>query len=223
LPTTTFYNLPKEKRGRLLCAAWTEFTRVGFSSASINQVIKSAGISRGSFYQYFADKEDLFSYILDHLKGHVLEVTTGLLRKTNGDPFDAALAAFDFLNGELTGQTELSTQVGDMMEFFRRNTGINFGRLFHLKPDGIPPEIAELLDTSELKSDDPRWQLTLLGMLGGMISSYFIALLSEPERAAEQREALKTSLDIVRYGALKEQRAGNTPDDRQNQGKKEQN
>lgn len=36
-----------------------------FDEVSINRIIRSAGISRGSFYTYFEDKEDLLGYICE--------------------------------------------------------------------------------------------------------------------------------------------------------------
>ena len=51
MPKSTFFRLPEEKRGRLMDAAWAEFTRVSFAEASINRIIRSAQIPRGSFYQ----------------------------------------------------------------------------------------------------------------------------------------------------------------------------
>ena len=53
-------NLPAEKQEKLLEAATREFSHRPFNEASINQIIKEAGIPRGSFYMYFQDKEDLF-------------------------------------------------------------------------------------------------------------------------------------------------------------------
>jgi len=41
-----------------------EFAEYGFDLTSIQQVIRKAGIPRGSFYQYFDDKMDLFTEIL---------------------------------------------------------------------------------------------------------------------------------------------------------------
>ena len=60
----TFLRLPEEKRQRFLDAAWEEFTRVSFSEASINQIVRRCGIARGSFYQYFRDKEELMEYLM---------------------------------------------------------------------------------------------------------------------------------------------------------------
>ena len=53
MPKQTFYKLPQEKQERILAAAKREFTQVRYSDASINQIIRDAGIPRGSFYQYF--------------------------------------------------------------------------------------------------------------------------------------------------------------------------
>jgi AcrR family transcriptional regulator len=49
MPYQTFFNLPEEKRKRILDAAWKEFTTVSFSEASINRIIHAAEISRGSY------------------------------------------------------------------------------------------------------------------------------------------------------------------------------
>lgn len=64
MPTQRFFNLKEEKRNAILEAAVHEFSRVPYSSASINQIIKEADISRGSFYTYFEDKDDLMRYLL---------------------------------------------------------------------------------------------------------------------------------------------------------------
>jgi AcrR family transcriptional regulator len=65
MPKDTFYHLSEEKQKRIFEAAVQEFSARRFSDASINQIIKNAGIPKGSFYQYFADKEDLYLYMIE--------------------------------------------------------------------------------------------------------------------------------------------------------------
>ncbi len=55
-----FQNLESEKREAILAAAADEFAERGYEGASLNQIIEDAGISKGSLYYYFDDKEDLF-------------------------------------------------------------------------------------------------------------------------------------------------------------------
>lgn len=60
----TYYNLDKDKQERLIDACMEEFSTHTFSDASINRIIKRAEISRGSYYQYFEDKEDCYLEML---------------------------------------------------------------------------------------------------------------------------------------------------------------
>lgn len=64
MPKETFYNLPETKREKLTAAATEEFAQANFHTASINQICKNARIAKGSFYQYFADKLDLYVYVM---------------------------------------------------------------------------------------------------------------------------------------------------------------
>ena len=73
MPKKTFFNLPQGKKAKIYAAAVEEFAKNRFSEASINQIVKNAGISRGSFYQYFNDKEDLYIYVISEIGKEKLE------------------------------------------------------------------------------------------------------------------------------------------------------
>ncbi|MCM3323779.1 TetR/AcrR family transcriptional regulator [Cytobacillus kochii] len=95
MPKITFYNLSIEKREKLINAVKQEFSRVPLSQASISNIVKSARIPRGSFYQYFEDKEDAFFYLLEErVKRNQSEVYF-LLNKHNGDIFEMMIAFFE--------------------------------------------------------------------------------------------------------------------------------
>ncbi|MGV7115222.1 TetR/AcrR family transcriptional regulator [Paenibacillus kyungheensis] len=89
MPTQTFFNLPKEKRKGLIDAAFKEFSRASLADASISNIIKEACIPRGSFYQYFDDKADIFFYILEEYNKHNREKVLLLLKENDGDIFIA--------------------------------------------------------------------------------------------------------------------------------------
>lgn len=65
MPTTTFFNLPEEKRQKLIDCALDEFAARDYDSASISQIVARAGIAKGSLYQYFTDKRELYGYLLE--------------------------------------------------------------------------------------------------------------------------------------------------------------
>lgn len=65
MPNQTFFNLPKNKHVAVMNAAIDEFSENDYETASIASIVSKSGIARGSFYQYFENKEDLYSYLLE--------------------------------------------------------------------------------------------------------------------------------------------------------------
>ncbi|AWW00291.1 TetR/AcrR family transcriptional regulator [Arcticibacterium luteifluviistationis] len=64
MPKETFFNINTEKRKLITTAFLREFALKPFDEASISEVVKRLGIAKGSIYQYFEDKLDLFLYLL---------------------------------------------------------------------------------------------------------------------------------------------------------------
>lgn len=59
-----FEKIPQEKRDRILNVAIEEFANNGFENTSIQQIARKSGISVGSVYKYFENKERLFSFVV---------------------------------------------------------------------------------------------------------------------------------------------------------------
>ena len=60
MPKTTFFNLSKEKQTRIYEISAREFAASPYHVASISKIVRLAGMAKGSFYQYFEDKQDLY-------------------------------------------------------------------------------------------------------------------------------------------------------------------
>lgn len=65
MPSQTFLNLPDQKRQHITQLALAEFASHDYDSASITNLVKQAKIAKGSFYQYFEDKKDLYLYLVE--------------------------------------------------------------------------------------------------------------------------------------------------------------
>ncbi|MFQ9515666.1 MAG: TetR family transcriptional regulator [Eubacterium sp.] len=87
MPKSTFYRISEEKRNRIVNAARHEFMNVPYNEVSINRIIKEAEIPRGSFYQYFDGKEDLFHFVLQEHKSNFLRILIEEIDKADGDLF----------------------------------------------------------------------------------------------------------------------------------------
>lgn len=97
MPKETFYRLPDEKRERIMAAAEREFLENSFEAASINRIIKEAAIPRGSFYQYFEDKKDIFLYIVSTHKNEAFGFVESFIKDSDGDVFSFMIKAIDFM------------------------------------------------------------------------------------------------------------------------------
>lgn len=73
MPKQTFLNLPEEKRNTIINAAINEFAEYGLEKASTNRIVANSGIAKGSFYQYFEDKQDVFMYLLTIVEKEKME------------------------------------------------------------------------------------------------------------------------------------------------------
>ena len=137
MPTETFFRLPSAKRESLLCCARQEFARVPYPDASINRIIHSAGIPRGSFYMYFDGKSDLFFYLMDQLADTFIQTVCRLLEEEDGDLFPAFQRLFDHLR-EWCSDRCREGHASEIITILRRNVGMphiiamgqNYGRRF---------------------------------------------------------------------------------------------
>ena len=82
-----FEKIDNEKRKRIIEAALSEFSSMGYNAANINVIAKKAGISIGSMYQYFASKENLFLTVMDEAYG-VIENAIAGIENLEGTLFD---------------------------------------------------------------------------------------------------------------------------------------
>lgn len=63
MPKQTFFNLDKIKQEKILEVAMEEFAFNSFEKVTIDNIVKKSGIPKGSFYQYFLNKEDIYKYL----------------------------------------------------------------------------------------------------------------------------------------------------------------
>lgn len=62
MPKDTFLNLSTEKQEKVMRSAISEFLMHGFEKGKIGNIAKNAGVAKGSMYQYFENKRELFLF-----------------------------------------------------------------------------------------------------------------------------------------------------------------
>ncbi len=90
MPKQTFFNLPDDKREQIVQVAIDEFADNDYDHVSISRIVARAGIAKGSFYQYFDDKEDLYGYLI----GLLSEAKRRYMSLDQPDPTHSGIFAY---------------------------------------------------------------------------------------------------------------------------------
>lgn len=98
-----FEKLEPALRHRILDAALKEFGAFGYGAASMNRLVKGAGISKGAIFKYFGTKAGLFSYVYRSSLQEVKEQLRTVRDSSRADPF------FDRLEKVLRAGLEFTT------------------------------------------------------------------------------------------------------------------
>lgn len=196
MPTTTFFNLPPPKREKLLKAATAEFARRPCGEVSINRIIQAAEIPRGSFYQYFADKTDLFRHVLRCYDQYLETAVSRSLDLCGGRPLELPLTLFDLVLNYIQENRE---EFAQFLSILRQNIGVDAGQLLAL-PD-IMRLVLERADWSGLKLENGEEKLVLLDLLLSAAGQALMAVCCGKAGLEEVRKRLSNKIRIIRQGA----------------------
>lgn len=179
--TQLFQNLSHEKQEKVFQAAVDEFASKGYRSASMNSLVKAAGISKGSLFQYFRSKQDLFGGVVDIATSRVKAHLKGVRDKTSDETFSLRLgkllrAGFVFID-----EHPMLARI-----YFRLlQTGeAPFGadRLMQLRRDGdefLGDLIKQAIDRGELRPDVDieRTAFLINSLLESLLRAYYTEFL----------------------------------------------
>lgn len=89
MPKPTFYRLPKERQKEILQAAFEEFSTNPLQEASVGNITKKLSLSRASFYKYFNDLEEVYTYIYHRMTRDPHDLLLEALQEADGVFFEA--------------------------------------------------------------------------------------------------------------------------------------
>ncbi len=202
MPTDRFLRLPEQKRRLIKEAAVREFARAPFEKVSINQIIQNAGISRGSFYTYFEDKQDVVEFLFHEFSSGMQRLWEEQLKANGGDYFALLIYMFDYLVKIFQENSQLLTAAKNIFSQLE-----NFQALGIMEANGGRREEQEnwmydRLDLSRLKVSG-RDEFRALMRLGGMALMLSLKRYYEfPEDWENTREMFLKSLELLKHRAV---------------------
>src|SRR5690625_286226 len=203
MPKQTFYNLPEEKRERLIDAAIDEFTIHSLREAAITNIIKQVEIPRGSFYQYFEDLDDLFFYLIKKFVINLSELTLSIFEETEGD-FQRVTVAYAETYIDFVMNSEKSSFY--KVIYLNMNSRVKrkiFNAIIQSFKDS--PAISNKFDLNSslnLKFENTTEHIDLIRLILGMLNQTISEGFSEDWTTETTKELFNKRLDWVSYGVI---------------------
>lgn len=203
MPKETFFNLSPDKRERIEASAIKEFREYYFDASSINRIVDAAGIAKGSFYQYFEDKKDLYKHIMNIIIQKKLEYMTPTLMNPTGLDIFSLLRemyvsglSFAASNPELLEISNklLSDPNHDLYKEIIEENKVKSDQVFHhlLKMAEERGEIRSGLDLSLVAF--------LLTSLNISVSDYYMSSRGSKTYSEDMLKLVDSFIDVVKYG-----------------------
>lgn len=203
MPKETFFNLSPDKRERIEASAINEFREYYFDASSINRIVDAAGIAKGSFYQYFEDKKDLYKHIMNIIIQKKLEYMTPTLMNPTGLDIFSLLRemyvsglSFAASNPELLEISNklLSDPNHDLYKEIIKENKVKSDQVFHLML-----KMAE--ERGEIRSGlDLSLVAFLLTSLNISVSDYYMSSRGSKIYSEDMLKLADSFIDVVKYG-----------------------
>lgn len=175
-----------EDRPREICAAALEvFAEKGFAAAKVDEIARRAGVSKGTLYLYFKDKEDLFRAVVRDAVAPNVEAITAAI-STLEAPFADVVRMF--LAGFAEGEARLPVGAVAKMVIGESRNFPELARVWHdevaSKAIGALASFVERAQQrGEVRAGDPRlYAFSLMGpmVLGALWRATLVPAGGEP-------------------------------------------
>ena len=211
MPKQTFLNLSEEKRKIIINAAINEFAEYGLENASTNRIVANSGISKGSFYQYFEDKQDVFMYLLTVLEQEKMEYFKGK------HPPSTNMDTFGYFRWMIKTGMEFNTSHPLLTQAISRvmfGEGMYYGNTFADVRERTAQGLRAMIEQAVAKGEvDPSVDVDLAVMImetwSNTISTYILNEGMKQKdimkwvRSAKVQERIDKMLYVMEYGLRK--------------------
>lgn len=201
MPKQTFFNLKEDKKEKIEKALIKEFSRNSFEKASISNIILEANIPRGSFYQYFEDKEDAIYYIIDkYLEKEKNKIYQYLLRN-KGDIFETAVNIYEDM-AKITERDENERLFKNILQEVKKNNINIFGECKEMLRS--KRTIEKMINKEKLKVENDDDLQYFLRILNAIVRAISMEVVLKKITFEEGKQRLIREIEILKKGMKKQ-------------------
>ena len=157
-------------------------------------------IPRGSFYQYFEDKNDLFLTLIDEIRDRFLDLFHDTLERSGGDLFSMPLALLDAMVAPSGCITPAFSRAFALLSL---NVNMDVQQLFFERAavELCPQKLLEHIDPALLRSRENGFVDDVFTLLVGALACAIARTLKKPESFALERARLCGRIEIIKNGS----------------------
>lgn len=202
MPKQTFFNLTEQKRQNIERAALDEFAEYWFDASNMNRIVERSKIAKGSFYQYFEDKKDLYFHLIDSLFKKKMECVEPVLKSYRQNSFSHNLEELMRLGLEFSATDPKLQRMGE--DFATMQPAVAREFIEKYKPAAMDiytdilvharenDELAEALDISFASF-----------FISSLINQTTILLMGHTESEARRDAVVRELLSFIERAVLK--------------------
>ena len=174
---------PQTRRDQLLEAAGELFLNNGYRATSVNSIVDSIGISKGTFYYYFDSKEDVLDGLVDKLSRPIYKEIDKIISRDSS-------TAIEKLNDIFAASRQIKLdridEVLRILKLIYRPENLRLlDRIETSTVDGIAPKIARVvrqgLEEGRLDTRYPEESSRLIFRMGSDVNEEVAEMLLDEE------------------------------------------
>ena len=192
-----------ERKAEILNAAQMLFHQKGYENTSINDVLESVGIAKGTFYYYFKSKEDLLDSVAELLALRALEVLEKIEKEKGLNAVDKLNKMFEVAGRFKVANKELLMNIFEIMyrdenirlthKIYQRGIAI-YGPIFSRV---IKQGVAEGLFNTQFDDEMGELLIRLFKSLNDKFASLIFDVDEKPENVQFIIDLLKMYKDTI--------------------------
>ena len=196
MPKSTFYNLNDEKREKIEKALRNEFSKNIFEKTSISNIIEEAQIPRGSFYQYFEDKEDAIKYVISNFIEMEKRQMKKILEENNGDIFETAIGIYQYIVDKNSDDQEIILCKNILQTM--KDENINVFEEIRLEKNNTNSK--SLINTTNLNVKNDEDIKYIMKIISVVVRAETIEVMSQRKSKEQGLEELKAQIKLLQEG-----------------------
>ena len=205
MPKQTFFNLPQEKRQKIEQAALDEFAEYGFDNSNMNRIVAQSQIAKGSFYQYFDDKKDLYFHLIDTLIARKTSLFKTVLNDIKQNPFVKNLEEMFRIGLEFADSDPKYYRLSEDSAY--KNPALIQEFALKYNPMAVDIYVQLLNYASEMDELHENIDIPLTAsFISSLINQTTISLITNAVSVAQRNKAIEELIGFIERAVLKPQK-----------------